>query len=203
MSQKPSGYERMDGDKYYTPFWVTEALLSVESFSGDIWDTCAGGGHILDVAKAQGHRVFGIDVDPVERSDMTIAKADGLGMIGDIDNVIINPPYGSGGRLAVEFIKHALERTKARKGKVAALLRIDFDSAKTRAPIFGKHPAFAAKYALTTRIRWANLEQSAAGPTENHAWFVWDWAKRRDASRVYGYLPLDLTTGQIAFEEVA
>lgn len=202
MSQKPSGYERMDGDKYYTPHWVTEALLSVEDFRGDIWDTCAGAGHILAVAKEHGHKTYGIDLEP-SNPDLVVGKGDGLMMSGSVDNIIINPPYGTGGRLAVKFIQHALDRTKARKGKVAALLRIDFDSAKTRAPIFGKHPAFAAKYALTTRIRWANLEQSASGPTENHAWFVWDWAKRRDASRVYGYLPLDLTTGQSAFEEIA
>lgn len=189
MSQKASGYERIDGDAYFTPAWVTEALLSVETFHGTIWDTCAGGGHILQVAKEHGYPVLGIDINPVPRDDMTIAKGDGLGMAGDIHNVILNPPYGRAGSAAVQFIMHSLKWTKAKGGKVAVLLRVDFDSAHTRRHIFADHPAFAAKYALTKRIRWANLKQSKSGPTENHAWFVWDWSKRRDAARNYGYLP--------------
>lgn len=195
MSQAASGYDRIEGDAYFTPAWVTEALFSAETFHGAIWDTCAGAGNILDVAKAHGHEVLGIDINPVERVDMTIAKADGLSMAGTIPNAIINPPYGRSGTLAVSFIMHALARTEAKRGKVAALLRVDFDSAHTRRHLFADHPAFAAKYTLTKRIRWANLPQvdeygkKTSGPTDNHMWAVWDWSKRRDTPRAYGYLP--------------
>lgn len=69
------------------------------------------------------------------------------------------------------------------------LLKVGFDSAKGRRHLFADHPAFAVEYRLTERIRWANLEQSAAGPTENHSWYVWDWRKRPGPA-VKGYLPL-------------
>lgn len=189
MSQKASGYERMDGDAYYTPSWVVDALLSVESFHGEILDPGAGEGHILDALRAAGHHdVRGFDINrPVQRED--IGQLDFLTAVGSVKNVIGNPPYGVGGRLAVQFIEKSLEATQPRWGKVAMLLRVDFDSANGRRKIFGDHPAFIGKYTLTKRIRWVNLPQAASGPTENHMWAVWDWAKRPDAARTYGYLP--------------
>jgi hypothetical protein len=80
--------------------------------------------------------------------------------------------------------------TKPLGGKVAMLLKVDFDSAGGRRRLFADHPAFAVKYVLTRRIRWANLEQSAAGPTENHAFYIWDWRKRGGAPSI-GYLPIE------------
>ena len=186
MSQKSSGYERIEGDAYYTPAWVTEALLSVERFDGAVLDPCGGGGHIIDCFPV----AFGIDIKPTSTK---VAQRDFMEVHPDWQHgarhIVTNPPYGVGGRLAVEFIRKSLEMTERAGGKVAMLLRVDFDSANGRRWIFADHHAFAAKYTLTKRIRWANLEQSKSGPTENHAWFVWDWSKRRDAARSYGYLP--------------
>ena len=54
------------------------------------------------------------------------------------------------------------------------LLPMNFDAAKGRRDLFAENPAFKAKYVLTKRIRWENLEQKAAGPSSNHAWYVWD-----------------------------
>lgn len=189
MSQKPSGYERIQGDKYYTPAWVTDALLSVEKFDGAILDPGAGAGHIVDALKARGQEAAGIDISPdaegIDHMDFFYVQA----LAGRGRHIVANPAYGTGGRIAVDFIKHSLALTQVTSGKVAMLLRVDFDSANGRRPIFQDHPAFAAKYALTKRIRWANLEQSGSGPTENHCWMVWDWARRRDTARAYGYLP--------------
>jgi len=193
VSQAASGYARIEGDKYFTPAWVTEALLSVETFPyGGVWDPAAGAGHILEPFAAAGHTVWGTDIAPDAPS---VTQGDFFDQrLGEsmISSIVTNPPYGTGGRLAVDFIERAVDLMRGAPGgagKVAMLLRVDFDSANGRRPIFNDHPAFAAKYTLTKRIRWANLEQSASGPTENHAWYVWDWAKRRDAARAYGYLP--------------
>lgn len=197
MSQKASGYERVEGDAYYTPAWVIEALFSVESF-GMVWDPACGTGHIVEVARRLGRGGYGSDIAKVDRlPDLAL-------LLGDDDwpcggdffkhvadekcDLITNPAYGKGGRLAVEFVRHALAVTEKHRGKVAMLLRVDFDSAATRSHIFGDHPAFDAKYTLTKRIRWANLEQKASGPTENHAWFVWNWARRMGDRPFYGYL---------------
>lgn len=194
MSQKASGYERIEGDKYFTPAWVTEALLSVESFAGKVLDPGAGAGDIVRALVARGLDAEGFDISPDHPS---IQQRDffAFGVSGEIEAtfypaIVGNPAYGQQGRLAVKFIEHSLRITKPIGGKVAMLLRVDFDSANGRRPIFGDHPAFAAKYTLTKRIRWENLPQSASGPTENHAWYIWSWEHaKRGGSRHYGYLP--------------
>ncbi|WDR03645.1 hypothetical protein PSQ19_06125 [Devosia algicola] len=186
MTQTASKYDRLDLEKYFTPAWPTEALLSAESFVGGIFDPAAGDGGILNALPASMKR-HGSDISP---------DADGITAIDFFDikagswpNIVTNPPYGPGGRLAVRFIEHALELTKPMGGKVAMLLRVDFDSAKTRRHIFADHLAYAAKYVLTRRIRWTNFEQKEAGPTVNHAWLVWDWRKRAGSPVTLGYLP--------------
>lgn len=193
MSQKASGYARIEGDAYFTPEWVTEALMAVERIPyGGVWDPAAGAGHILRPFAAAGHTVWGTDILP---ADNRIRIGDFFEQrLGEsvISAIVTNPPYGKGGRLAVKFIERAIELMRGAPGghgMVAMLLRVDFDSANGRRPIFDDHPAFAAKYTLTKRIRWANLEQSASGPTENHAWFVWRWDRRPGEQRYYGYLP--------------
>ncbi len=86
----------------------------------------------------------------------------------DLD-IATNPPFS----LAPEFCRRAVSRSR----RVAMLLPINFDSAKGRRDLFADNAAFKAKYVLTTRIRWENLPQLKAGPSQNHAWFVWDRAK--------------------------
>jgi hypothetical protein len=188
MSQAASAYDRLDGDRYYTPAWVTEALLDVESFDGPTVDPAAGAGHIVDAFTARGLTMEGADIRP--DAIHVHGPLDYLTAVpGTVRNIVTNPPYGPGGRLAVTFIKKALIDTELAGGKVAMLLRVDFDSAHGRREIFGDHPAFKAKYVLTRRIRWANLEQKASGPTENHAWFVWSWGQRFSPRPTLGYLP--------------
>lgn len=60
------------------------------------------------------------------------------------------------------------------------LLRTDFDHAKTRRHLFADCPAFAKKVVLTKRILWFTPEPGAKGksPSENHAWWIWDWQHR-------------------------
>jgi len=192
MTQSNSAYARLSHDKYYTPSWCTETLLDVETFDGGVWDPAAGAGHILDACVTMGIKgpLHGTDIAPDSPS---IKEADFLKVpfANSWPNIVTNPPYGAGGRLAVKFIEQALRLTQSHGGKVAMLLRVDFDSANGRRHIFADHPAFAAKYTLTRRIRWANLVQSDAGPTENHAWLVWDWRKR-GGDPVLKYLPIEV-----------
>jgi hypothetical protein len=97
----------------------------------------------------------------------------------DSRDIVTNPPFN----IADKFIRHALCLSA---GKVAMLLPIAFDSAKTRRDLFEQKP-FKAKYTLTKRIRWENLEQKKNGPSTNHAWFVWDW--QYEGKPFLGYLP--------------
>lgn len=198
MSEAASGYERQDLEKYYTPAWVTEALCEATAFDGPIFDPASGGWHIVEAMRGLGLRCDGNDIDPEPAPGgqsilpgRDFLQWDGRAEIGiAYPNIVTNPPFGSGGRLAVKFIDHALRLTKPHGGKIAMLLRVDFDSAGGRRRLFADHPAFAAKFTLTRRIRWANLPQSAAGPTQNHAWFVWSWAKDPLSLPTIGYLPV-------------
>jgi hypothetical protein len=72
---------------------------------------------------------------------------------------------------ATQFIEHAL-RLMSGGGKVAMLLRTDFDHATRRRHLFSDCPAFARKIVLTKRIRW--IESSTGQPSFNHAWYIWD-----------------------------
>lgn len=94
-------------------------------------------------------------------------------------SVATNPPFS----LAEQFTRKALREVE--RG-VAMLLPMAWDAAKTRRDLFENHP-FKAKYTLTKRIRWENLEQKKAGPSNNHAWFVWDWSYQ--GKPFLGYLP--------------
>jgi hypothetical protein len=87
----------------------------------------------------------------------------------DREALVTNPPYGKRGELAEQFIRHAVLGLSA---PIAAfLLRVDYDSAKTRRDIFGDCPTFAGKIVLLDRIMW--FDQPGAKPSENHAWFIW------------------------------
>jgi hypothetical protein len=95
-------------------------------------------------------------------------------------NIATNPPFN----LSDEFVIHSLSQES--RPKVAMLLPHAWDTAKTRRELF-EHGPYKAKYTLTKRIRWENLEQKKNGPSTNHAWYVWDWSY--DGKPFMGWLP--------------
>lgn len=101
------------------------------------------------------------------------ADFDFLEMSVTFKDLASNPPYGQS---AERVIRHAIDLTsRMRKpGRVAMLLPHAYDCAKGRVDLFKNLP-FKCKYTLTERIRWDNLDQKKAGPSTNHAWYVWDW----------------------------
>ena len=91
-----------------------------------------------------------------------------------IRGICTNPPYS----LAAEFCRHALALIKPVNGFVAMLLRVDFDSAKTRSDLFADCPAWSKKIVLTKRIVWfvdPETGKPKASPSENHCWMIWSW----------------------------
>jgi hypothetical protein len=93
-----------------------------------------------------------------------------------------NPPYG---RLAEKFVRHALDMPAPRN--IAFLLPHAWDAAKGRIDLF-KDQRFKGKYTVLERIRWLNLEQKPAGPSGNHAWFVWRAEPRGFIKPIMGWL---------------
>ena len=164
MSQWASGYARRANEDYPTPHWVAAALARTwlrEKAPSLVWEPAAGNGALADALVAEGFEVSATTEDFFSFADR---------LDDGIDAIITNPPYGGDrrGRSACDFIRHALSLEPR---IVAMLLRIDFDSGKTRADLFRDHPAFAGKIVLLDRIKWF---EGPSAPSDNHAWFVWD-----------------------------
>jgi len=173
MSQRDSGYQRKERDLYETPEWVTMALvphLPLEQ-GETIYEPAAGSGKMVAALAKSGFAVVADDI----HDGRDFLESRGYQMRA----IVTNPPYV----LAKEFIKHALYLTE-HVGMVAMLLRTDFDHAKTRANLFGNHPAFAKKVVLTKRIQW--FEDSKGSPSFNHAWFIWDHRHQGAPTLAYG-----------------
>jgi hypothetical protein len=92
-------------------------------------------------------------------------------------NIATNPPFS----LAERFCRRAKSTTRL----VAMLLPHAFDTAKGRVDLW--RGSFKAKYTLTKRIRWENLEQKKNGPSTNHSWYVWDYTY--NGKPFMGWLP--------------
>ncbi len=168
-----SGYERIERDAYYTPAWCTEALLRHVEFEGPIWECAAGALDMAKVLTDAGYDVAASDIAyGWKEYEAGLYCLDFLTTelpVGTL-HIVTNPPYA----LAREFIERALELTAKPLGKVAMLLRNEYDSAKTRQHLFSQCPQFALKLVLTKRPKWFADEK--ASPRHNFSWFVWDWA---------------------------
>src|SRR6516165_7961981 len=127
MSQRPSGYERKERDRYQTPAWVTNVLVPhIPNLAGRrVWEPACGTGQMVRELQRHCADVHGSDietgVDFLQQANTFRADA-----------IITNPPY----LLAREFIEHALRLTEATTGMVAMLLRTDYDHAATRQHLF-------------------------------------------------------------------
>jgi hypothetical protein len=161
MSQRNSGYARVRDEDYATPPWPARVLAPFLRQRGalHLWDPAAGAGSLVRTLRAEGFEVTGTTDDFLAKSTVPAG----------VSAIVTNPPFGTRGRLACRFIEHALELAPI----VAMLLRIDFDSGRTRLHLFRDCPAFAQKIVLLHRIVWFEHE-GAKEPSENHCWAVWD-----------------------------
>ena len=109
-------YKRIENDAYYTPPWVTEALLKNVGFKKEdiIWEPAAGQKHMGNVLMRK-HRIY--------MSDIATPSAAGV-VIHDFLNeetpptvfkhIVTNPPYSH----AKQFIQKALGYASITGGKV-------------------------------------------------------------------------------------
>jgi hypothetical protein len=163
MSQRASGYERKSDEAYDTIEWPVVALLAhLRSKPARVWDPCEGAGRMVATLRAQGVDAIGTN------DDFFAITASPAG----VSHLITNPPYGENrrGELAVRFIEHALA---LKVPHIAMLLRVDFDSAKSRQHLFRRRETFAGKVVLLDRIKWF---EGPSSPSDNHAWFLWSTA---------------------------
>lgn len=181
MSQRHSQYIRKEREAYATPSWVTRVVIPHLRHSEVIWEPAAGEGHMAAALMDAGFKVIMSDI--VGGVDFLIAHPTDQ----RISAIVTNPPYSH----AELFIIRALELMRPRRGQVAMLLRADFDSGKTRTKFFRDCPAWAKKIVLLQRIVWFEPEPRAdgkkpAGPSENHAFYIWDWCHEGPPTIGYG-----------------
>jgi len=86
-----------------------------------------------------------------------------------IEDIVSNPPFGIGRRMACHFIAHALGLVPI----VAMLLRIDFDSAKMRTIRSATVPPSVARSFCLIALSGLSAPERG-GPSDNHAWYLWD-----------------------------
>jgi len=166
MSQRASGFARRPSEDYPTQPWVAKIIgdhLRVRERVRTIWEPAAGDGAFAATLEADGFRVVATTDDFLSHTKPP----------EPVDCICTNPPYGDDrkGFLACEFIRHALTLAPV----VAMLLRVDFDSGKTRKMLFRDCPAFAGKIVLLDRIKWF---EGPSSPSDNHGWFVWNRAQK-------------------------
>jgi len=163
MSQRRSGFDRVEGEKYDTPAWVTQLIVPyLKQFKvRAVWEPCAGNGKMVRALKKAGFETYGTTRDFLKQ-DRFPARS--------VNTICTNPPYGHGGKLAEAIIEHALHWPDA--DIVAMLLRVDFDSGSTRTRFFRDNRRWAMKIVLLDRIEWFPSE-TGAGPSTNHAWYIW------------------------------
>lgn len=191
MSQRNSGHARIDRDAYMTPHWVTDALIAEIGGPGQakartVWEPAAGTGNMVERLEAAGYGVVPSDIAPPDCSNWIAADFLGTDLLPfAFNDIITNPPYTH----AEAFVRRALDLTQPHGGRVAMLLNLDFDSAKTRWDIFGGHPAWGLKIVLLDRIMWFDPEWKEDSASGNHAWFVWDWTGRFGRTIAYQGAP--------------
>jgi hypothetical protein len=193
VGKHETGFARIERDHYPTPSWVVEALAAHVDLAGlRIWECACGDGRMAEALKAAGASVYASDVETRDyRLDAVLDFLAGQIPEGErFDGIITNPPFGKRGKLAEQFIKRGLKQI-ADCPFMALLLPADFDSAKTRPPLFAGCPHFAGKIVLTKRIVWfTNPDPRRENPKENSAWFLWSRNVIRGRPPIVLYAPL-------------
>ena len=165
MSRVNSNYGRKENQAYQTPDWVAEVLLPFIPRGHKILEPACGEGNIVRVLADAHYDVHASDL--VDGENFFGSPSHGA------DGIITNPPYDDKTDV---FIQYAIDLMQPTGGFVCMLLPIDFDSAKRRRALFADCPQFSCKIALLKRIVWFERDDGKRpAPSENHAWFIWDW----------------------------
>lgn len=185
-----SGYARNENDFYPTEPAATQVAANFfqEHFPWvkKVWEPAAGAGDMARVLR-QSFQVVDTDkfpqviagLDDDEQAELSFDFLVDLPTF-DFDGIITNPPYGD---LAEEFAKKCVEYTRTMGVPSALLMRLEYDSAKTRRYLFKDCPEFYAKVSLLWRPRW--VAESTGSPRHNYAWYIWSPIKTNSAQLHY------------------
>lgn len=173
VGSRDTEYE-YDGDFYATPTEAITALLSVETFDGNIWEPACGDGAISKILIENNYDVESTDlynrgygcsgINFLEQNEFQQT-----GYPNKADNIITNPPY----RLALPFAEKALELSNK---KVAFLLRLAWLEGQKRNELFASSP-LSKVWVFSKRLpRMHKFGYNGPKTTSTiaFAWFIWD-----------------------------
>jgi hypothetical protein len=156
---------RPENDFYPTPPPMTEALLSVESFTGSIWEPACGDGAMAKVFEAHGHNVIGTDIEPRNYGAVLdfFMCADLLG-----DNIVTNPPF----KLLNDFIGRA---AMFQPTKFALLAKLQALETVTRSHLLESTHLSRVWVFRDRRTLWRNgIAATDNGGMIAFCWLVWE-----------------------------
>lgn len=161
--------DRSAHDYYGTDPRSTKALLEKETFSGRIWEPCAGHHLIANTLKDAGYQVQTSDLYEYEGVEHD-AIIDFLKYEGTWDgDIVTNPPYN----LSTDCAKKALEILQPGK-KLAMFLRLQYlEGAKRYETIFKDTPPKAV-YVFINRQTCNADDDFTIGSAVAYCWFVWE-----------------------------
>lgn len=167
---------RLENDQYFTPAWMTLALLRGSflnyGVSPTILEPCVGDGAISRIlARETDARLVTNDLfpNPALTPDFTLDArlSASWDMFGQPDFVVGNPTF----EFALPIIQNAVER--ARLG-VAMILRLSFaEPCEDRSDWLAEHP-----FSLIVMPRHKFRKDRKGTDQVTTAWFLWDKAER-------------------------
>lgn len=165
-----SELEREENDFYATDPTAIDDLLSVETFSKNIWECAVGQGHLAERLKQHGYTVECTDL--VDRGYPNTEIVDFLKEQYSFDgDIITNPPY----KYCMEFILQALDSISDGH-KVAMFLKLQtLEGQKRYDEIYSKYPPKTV-YVYSKRKNCAkngDFETFKVNSAVCYAWFVW------------------------------
>ena len=152
-------------DDYYTPTWVTNALLEKETFRGLIWEPACGDGWISKAIKRHSYHVVSSDL--ATNGNYGAGGIDFLSTNFRAANIITNPPYG----LLLPFMEHGLKLVRR---KFCLFIRLSaLAGIKRWNLVYSQHPPTRV-YVLCERATLYRRGRHTGGSgTTEYAWFVW------------------------------
>jgi hypothetical protein len=163
-----TNHVRAELDYYATDPESVKRLLEVEKFSNDVWEPACGEGHISNVLKEYGYKVYSTDIVNRGINDDTFDFLIHNTEQKDCD-IVTNPPYKS----AKAFVEKSLDSITSGH-KVAMFLKLTFLEGQARITLFEKYPpkyiyVFSDRQKCAMNGDFDNIGSSAVA----YAWFVW------------------------------
>lgn len=164
---------REENDFYIIHSDATRAFLDKlkedrVKLSPQVWECACGQGHIAEVLKEYGHRVFATDL--IDRGYGN-GPADFLEFEGSWNgDIITNPPF----KLASEFVRKAHEIMQP-GSKLCLFLKIQFLESKERRNLFATYPpkyvyVYSERQQCSKDADFENLKAK----TQCYCWVIWE-----------------------------